>query len=82
MVKAGAIERISPGYYYKPKVTPFGPLDPSMEEYFKDLLFDGQTPKGYLTGYYAFNLLGLTTQLPVIIEIATRYPQRRKQRGI
>lgn len=82
MVKAGAIERISPGYYYKPKVTPFGPLDPSMEEYFKDLLFDGQTPKGYLTGYYAFNLLGLTTQLPVIIEIATRYPQRSKQRGI
>ena len=82
MVEAGELQRLSSGSYYKPKQTPFGILAPAMEELFKDLLFLKGKPIGYLTGYYAFNLLGLTTQQPTTIEIATQYPKRTKKRGI
>ncbi|WP_373811934.1 hypothetical protein [Porphyromonas loveana] len=82
MVRSGEIKRISPGNYYKPQSTPFGVLGPSVEEQFKDLLFDGRTPIGYLTGLYAFNLFRLTTQQASTIEIGVRYPQGPKRRGI
>ena len=62
LVEKGEIERLSPGLYYKPKITPFGEVGPTMEERFRDLLYKDNRPIGYLTGFYAFNLLGLTTQ--------------------
>lgn len=82
MVRSGTIERLSPGTYYKPKRTRFGVLGPTAEEQFRDLLYDGDHPIGYLTGYYAFNLLGLTTQQSSIIEIGTQFPRRSGKRGI
>lgn len=82
LVQEGEIERLSPGVYYKPKQTRFGVVGPSMEERFRDLLYDGDTPIGYLTGLYAFNLFGLTTQHSSILEIGTNFPKRNTKRGI
>lgn len=82
MVQNGTIERLSPGIYYKPKQTPFGIIGPDLSERFSDLLYEGDTPIGYLTGLYAFNLLGLTTQQSTVMEIGTNFPSRSRQRGI
>ena len=53
-----------------------------MEERFRDLLYDNDTPIGYLTGFYAFNLLGLTTQQSATLEVGTNFPKRNGKRGI
>ena len=82
LAQEGEIERLSPGVYYKPKQTRFGVVGPSMEERFRDLLYYGDTPIGYLTGLYAFNLFGLTTQHSSILEIGTNFPKRNTKRGI
>lgn len=82
LVQSGEIERLSPGVYYKPKQTRFGTVGPSMEERFRDLLYDGDAPIGYLTGFYVFNLFGLTTQQSSTLEIGTNFPKRNTKRGI
>ena len=82
LVQEGEIKRLSPGTYYKPKQTRFGVVGPSMEERFRDLLYDNDTPIGYLTGFYAFNLLGLTTQQSATLEVGTNFPKRNGKRGI
>lgn len=82
LAQEGEIERLSPGVYYKPKQTRFGVVGPSMEDRFRDLLYDGDAPIGYLTGLYAFNLFGLTTQHSSILEIGTNFPKRNTKRGI
>lgn len=82
LVQSGEIERLSPGVYYKPKQTRFGVVGPSMEERFRDLLYDGDAPIGYLTGFYVFNLFGLTTQQSSTLEIGTNFPKRNTKRGI
>lgn len=82
LVEKGEIERLSPGLYYKPKITPFGEVGPTMEERFRDLLYKDNRPVGYLTGFYAFNLLGLTTQQSTTLEIGTNFPRRNRKRGM
>ena len=39
LVEKGEIERLSPGLYYKPKITRFGEVGPTMDERFRDLLY-------------------------------------------
>lgn len=82
LVQQGEIQRLSRGCYYKPKKTSFGVAGLSMEERVRDLLYDKGTPVAYLTGLYAFNLLGLTTQQPTTLEIGTNFPRRGRTRGI
>ena len=53
-----------------------------MEERFRDLLYEKDTPIGYMTGFYAFNLLGLTTQQSANFEIGTNFPKRNGKKGI
>lgn len=82
LIQRGGLERLSPGVYYKPKQTRFGTVGPPIEAQFRDLLYDNETPIGYLTGFYAFNLLGLTTQQAATLEIGTNFPKRNGKRGI
>lgn len=82
LAKSGEIKRISQGFYYKPKVTPFGEIGVPLDEQMKNLLLDDNRSIGYLTGLTAFNLLSLTTQQPSIIEIGVNYPRRSIKRGI
>lgn len=80
MVKAGELTRLSKGRFYKPRKSIYGELKPSEFEVCKDFLEkDGRTV-GYLTGYSAYNAMGLTTQVSSRIEIGrakARPPVRR-----
>lgn len=69
MVAAGQIRRISKGRFYKPKMTEFGEQKPDTYQVVKDLLEKNGEIIGYLTGYTVFNELGLTTQVPVVLQI-------------
>lgn len=68
--KQGIIQRISKGKYYKPKQGRFGKLPPSDEEVINSYLRSSKS-KGYVTGLRAFNQMGLTTQVPNTITIAS-----------
>lgn len=69
LVAEGVIAKISKGRFYKPKRSIFGVLKPKQEEIVKDLLEKDGEVIGYITGYSVFNRLGLTTQVPNIIQI-------------
>ena len=82
MVEKGEICRISKGRFYKPKMTEFGAMKPNTYEVVKDLLEkDGKTV-GYLTGYSAFNELGLTTQVSFILQIGIPNEKNPIKRGL
>ena len=78
----GYLAKISKGRFYKPKKSVFGTLKPRQEELVKDLLEKNGKRIGYLTGYSVFNRLGLTTQVPNIIQIGTNQRRNKKQRDI
>ena len=82
MAKKGIIVKVSKGRFYKPKQTIFGILPPKQEEIVKDLLEKDNKIIGYITGYAIFNKLGLTTQVPNIIQIGMNIPKVEKKRGI
>jgi predicted transcriptional regulator of viral defense system len=72
LIKKGLIKRVSPGIFFKPKQSVFGELLPNNEEILKPYLFNNGKRIGYITGIYLYNKLGLTTQVPQIIKIASR----------
>jgi len=77
----GAIRKLSKGIFYKPKKTVFGEKQPDEEQVLKPYLFrDGQRI-GYITGTYLYNRMGLTTQIPAIIQIASREKRVFVNRG-
>lgn len=82
LVDEGVISKISKGRFYKPKKSIFGTLKPKQEEIVKDLLEKEGNTIGYMTGYSVFNRLGLTTQVPNIIQIGTNVRKNKKQRGL
>ncbi len=72
--KQGIVKRLSKGKYYKPKEGFFGEIAPSDSEVLNSYL---SAPNTYVTGLKAFNEMGLTTQVPNIITIATEKQARR-----
>ncbi len=72
LIKRGKIKRVSPGQFFKPKKTVFGELFPNNEEILKPYLFKDGKRTAYVTGTYLYNKMGLTTQVPQIIKIASR----------
>ncbi len=72
MIAKGTIKRLSTGVFYKPKVTVFGELKPNEEEVLKPYLFEDGKRIAYITGTSLYNRLGLTTQVPKVIKIASR----------
>lgn len=72
LIKKGIIKRVSTGVFYKPKKTVFGELLPDDEEILKPYLFDNGKRIAYVTGTYLYNKLGLTSQIPQIIKVASR----------
>ncbi len=78
--KQGIVKRLSKGKYYKPKQGYFGELPPSDSEVLDSLL---SAPNSYITGVKAFNEMGLTTQVPSVITIATdKQPRRVKIKNL
>ena len=72
MIAQGIIKRISTGVFYKPKTTVFGELKPNEEEFLKSYLFKNGKRIAYITGNLVYNRMGLTTQIPKSIKIASR----------
>ena len=72
--KQGIVKRLSKGKYYKPKEGFFGEVAPSDTEVLKSYL---SAPNTYITGLKAFNEMGLTSQVPHVITIATQKQARR-----
>lgn len=72
LIAKGVIKRVSPGVFYKPKKTVFGELKPNEEEILKPYLFEKGKRIAYITGTLLYNRLGLTTQVPKSIKIASR----------
>jgi Fe2+ or Zn2+ uptake regulation protein len=80
-VAEGFLRKLSKGRFYKPKTGKFGELPPDDYETVKDLLVKGAKLIGYLTGYTAFNELGLTTQVPFALQIGTYDEKKGLTRG-
>lgn len=72
LIKKGMLKRASTGVFYKPKQTVFGELKPKEEELLKNYLFENDKRIAYITGLSLYNRLGLTTQIPKVIKIASR----------
>jgi hypothetical protein len=81
MVEAGQIRKASKGRFYKPKMTEFGELPLDTYELVKDLLEKNGKIVGYLTGYTAFNELGLTTQVPFVLQIGANDEKKNLKRS-
>jgi len=81
LVDSGKIIRLSKGRYYKPEESEFGSLRPQEYQVVKDLLESDNKIIGYLTGIYAFNKLGLTTQVSNTIQIGSNFHRKPKRRG-
>ena len=71
-IEKGIIKRISTGVFYKPKQSIFGELKPNEEELLKPYLFQNNKRIAYITGISLYNRMGLTTQVPRTIKIASR----------
>lgn len=72
LVGSGTIRRYKNGRYYKPKQTAFGELKPREEELLKSYLFENGKQVAYITGVRLYNQLGLTTQIPKVVRLASR----------
>jgi len=82
LVSDGKIRRLSPGRFYKPVLSEFGELKPETYQVVKDLLEQNDKIIGYLTGYSAYNKLGLTTQVSSIIQIGVNETKKGIKRGM
>lgn len=81
LIARGVIKRVSTGIFYKPKKTVFGELKPTEEEILKPYLFEKDKRIAYITGTSLYNRLGLTTQIPKKIKIASRDKKIRVSNG-
>lgn len=72
LINKGEIKRVSTGMFYKTKHTTFGVLKPNEDELLKPYLFENGKRIAYITGTSLYNRLGLTTQIPKTIKIASR----------
>lgn len=71
MVVADQLRRVSKGLYYVPKRGILGDIKPSDSDILKTLLYKSGRRTGYVTGAALYNRLGLSTQQPKTVEVAT-----------
>ncbi len=72
LAKEDLIKRIERGKYYVPKKSKFGTLKPSENEFLKAITNQNNGETVYETGLGLYNKIGLTTQVPNVITIATK----------
>ncbi|WP_100612813.1 DUF6088 family protein [Confluentibacter lentus] len=72
LVANGVIKRYKKGMYYKPKQTVFGELKPGEDVLLKNYLFENDKQIAYVTGVRLYNQLGLTTQVPNVVRLASK----------
>lgn len=72
LIAKGTVKRASSGVFYKPQRTVFGEVKPREEELLKPYLFREGKRRAYVTGAALFHRMGLTTQVPATIKIASQ----------
>jgi len=72
LIEKGVIKRITTGVFYKPKKSVFGELRPRETEIIKPYLYEQGKRIAYITGTALYNNLGLTTQVPKTVKVASR----------
>lgn len=70
--RKGTVNKISRGLFYKPRKTAFGEVMPEEKQILKAWLYENGKRVAYVTGTYLYNQMGLTTQIPIRIQIASR----------
>lgn len=71
LAKSGEIKRLSKGKYYKPVQTRFGEAKPGESEIINSFLKIKGKRVAYKTGIALYNEMGLTTQIPNEVSLAT-----------
>lgn len=71
LVRNGEIERVSPGIFFRARRTLLGKGGVSQELLIRKYLFPNGKRRAYVTGVALYNRLGLTTQVPSIIQIGS-----------
>ena len=81
LVGRGQIRRFSKGVFYRPKQGILGEILPSDSEKIRLSLYEGEVRIGYVTGLSLYNRMGLTTQIPKTVTIATGKARQKKKLG-
>ena len=81
LIAEKTIKRISTGVFYKPKKTVFGELKPGEEDLLRPYLFIGNNRIAYITGTALYNRMGLTSQVPKNIRVASKVKEIRTRIG-
>ena len=79
--KSGVLEKLEKGKYYIPKKTKFGTLGLSDNSILNELLNSEGGVDSYISGVAAYNMLGLTTQIPNEVTIVGSKYSRKAQVG-
>jgi hypothetical protein len=81
LVQKQSIRRLAHGLYDLPDIHPkLGAITPSIEKVI-DAIKNSDAIEVQATGAYAANLLGLSTQIPMRVELYTSGPRRKIQYG-
>lgn len=78
LLKRKEIKRFIPGKFYRPKKGVFGELNLSDAEKIRSFTYFNGELQGYVTGMALYNRLGLTTQVPKTIIIASNKTSKIK----
>ena len=81
LVQSNKIQKASKGRFYKPVKSVFGTLPPYEEWVVQEFLMDGKKIIGYMTGQYAYSVLGLSTQISSVYTIGSNTYRRKITRG-
>lgn len=81
LLQKGKIRKVAKGRYDKPKQTVLGTKPPSIDWMLQEFLMDGKRIIGYMTGQYAFSLLGLSTQISSVYTVGCNTYRRDVKRG-
>jgi len=81
MVVDKKLERLSKGKFYTQKIGVLGPRKPSDGELIRSMTYKNGCLYGYVTGPSLYNQLGLTTQIPRTITIASNGGRQKKELG-
>lgn len=81
MLADNRIKKLSKGKFYKPKKGFFGERKPSDSELIRSFLYKNGKRSAYVTGLSVYNKLGLTTQVPRVIMLASKGSRIEKDFG-
>lgn len=81
LTQRGKLERVAKGHYRLPIAGRFGAVPPTEQQLLEAVLPSPRKRLEYRTGTAVFNQMGLTTQVPHTLVVATAKPRRPRQVG-